>query len=88
MKMKASKGFQWVNLPVDNHRDPLPGSEGRHALQLLVGDPYWDEKLLRVAGAQPGDDTHDTRYYNRKKEQICAEQCGCLSGFSQHRHKM
>lgn len=44
-----------ADLPVDHHRDPLPGSEGRHTLQLLVSDPYWNQKLLRVAGAQPVD---------------------------------
>lgn len=45
-----------VNLPVDHHRDPLPGSEGCHTLQLLVSDPYRNQKLLRVAGAQPEDE--------------------------------
>lgn len=60
--MKVSEGFQQANLPVDNHRDPLPGSEGGHTLQFLVGDPDRDEKLLRVAGAQPDDDTDGTRY--------------------------
>lgn len=44
-----------VNLPVDHHRDSLPGSEGCHTLQLLVSDPYRNQKLLRVAGAQPED---------------------------------
>lgn len=80
MKVKVSEGFQQVNPPVDNHRDPLPGPEGCDTLQFLVGDPYWDEKLLRVAGAQPDDETDGTRYYNRKKEKtstyVAAEQCG------------
>lgn len=44
--------------PVDHHRDPLPGSEGSHTLQLLVSDPYWNQKFLRVAGTQPEDKTH------------------------------
>lgn len=51
-----------VNLPIDHHRDPLPGSEGSHTLQLLVCDPYWNQELLRVTGAQPvdrKDDRHD-----------------------------
>jgi len=39
-------------LPVDHHRDPLPRPEGSHTLQLLISDPYWNQKLLRVAGAQ------------------------------------
>lgn len=81
IKVEASEGFQRVNQPVDDHRDPLPGSKGCHTLQLLVGDPYWDKKLLRVAGAQPDEHTHATHYYNRKKDKTCAcvtaEQCGC-----------
>lgn len=82
IKVEVSKGFQQVNQPVDNHRDPLPGSKGCHTLQFLVGDPYWDKKLLRVAGAQPDEDTDATHYYDRKKDKTCAcvtaEQCGCL----------
>lgn len=54
-----------VNLPVDHHRDPLPGPEGRHTLQLLVSDPYWNQKLLRIAGAQPEDNTGKTHYFHR-----------------------
>lgn len=46
--------------PVDHHGDPLPGPEGRHALQLLVGDPYWNEELLGVARAQSVGDTENT----------------------------
>ena len=38
-----------VNLPIDDHRDPLPGSEGGHTLQLLVCDPYGNQKLPWVA---------------------------------------
>lgn len=54
-----------VNPPVDHHRDPLPGSEGSHTLQLLVSDPYWNQKLLRVAGAQPEDKKDKTHYRGR-----------------------
>lgn len=81
MKVKVSKGFQQVNLPVDNHRDPLPGSEGCHTVQFLVSDPYWDEKLLRVAGAQPDDDTDSTCYFNRKKRLalMSLQKSGCLN---------
>lgn len=46
-----------VGLPVDHHRDPLPGPEGSHALQLFVGDPDGNQELLRVAGAQPAGET-------------------------------
>lgn len=49
-----------VNSPVDHHRDPLPGPEGSHALQLLVGDPYGDQELLGVAGAQPEEEEEAT----------------------------
>lgn len=52
-----------ADAPVDHHGDPLPGPEGRHALQLLVGDPYWNQELLGVAGAQSVGDTDDTLYF-------------------------
>lgn len=49
-----------VNPPVHHHRDPLPGSERSHILQFLVSDPYWNQKLLWVAGAQPEDRGQET----------------------------
>lgn len=38
--------------PIHNHRDPLPGAEGSHILQLFVCDPHRNQKLLGVTGAQ------------------------------------
>lgn len=38
--------------PIHNHRDPLPGAEGSHVLQLFVCDPHRNQQLLGVTGAQ------------------------------------
>lgn len=39
--------------PVNHGRNPLPGAEGRHILQLLISNPGWHQQQLRVARAQP-----------------------------------
>lgn len=83
MSFTGEPTYPQVNLPVDNHGDPLPGSEGRHTLQFLVGDPYGNEKLLRVAGAQPDDDTGSTHDYHRRGDgldplQDCGPPGPCL----------
>lgn len=41
--------------PVHHSRNPLPGAERRHVLQLLVSDPGGNQELLRVAGTEPAE---------------------------------
>ena len=38
--------------PINHSRKPLPGAEGCHTFQHLVGDPGWHQELLRIAGAE------------------------------------
>lgn len=60
-----------ADAPVDHHRDPLPGPEGRHALQLLVCNPYWNQELLGVAGAQSASNTNKMPCYLFDRERSC-----------------
>lgn len=54
--------------PINHSRDPLPGAEGGHIFQLLVRDPGWDQELLRVAGAEPAEDSDSLTGRENKRE--------------------
>lgn len=48
----------WFSQPINHSGNPLPGAESCHIFELLVRDPGWDQKLLRVAGAKPAKDSN------------------------------
>lgn len=55
--------------PVHDSRNPLPGAERRHVLQLLVGDPGGNQELLRVARTEPAERQRELQPHRGKNKQ-------------------